>query len=147
MNTLVNDMVKLAVRRPRPYVYDDTVDAGTRSSADAGLSFYSMHTSTAISMATATSYLFTARHPESPWVAPLCVGTYAVAATVGTLRVQAGAHFWTDVVVGAAAGSAVGLLVPLLHRVATGAGGEEEGGGVRITPYVGGDGGGLVLSL
>jgi membrane-associated phospholipid phosphatase len=36
--------------------------------------------------------------------------------TTGLLRVLAGKHFPTDVIVGAVAGSAVGLTVPFLHR-------------------------------
>ena len=32
------------------------------------------------------------------------------------LRVEAGKHFWTDVIAGSIAGSSIGVLVPTLHR-------------------------------
>jgi membrane-associated phospholipid phosphatase len=39
-----------------------------------------------------------------------------LAATVGTLRVLSGKHFPTDVLTGAVVGSALGWLIPELHR-------------------------------
>ena len=58
---------------------------------------------------------FWRRHPRGParWIV---AGTYlALASATAALRVAAGEHFPTDVIVGAAAGSAVGAAVPLLH--------------------------------
>jgi membrane-associated phospholipid phosphatase len=81
------------------------------------LSFYSGHTSTAFAMATAYGYLFTARHPRSKWIAPVWILGYAYASTTGVLRVAAGKHFWSDVIVGAIAGTAVGLAIPAAHRL------------------------------
>ena len=37
-------------------------------------------------------------------------------ATIGVLRTEAGEHFYTDVIAGAALGVLVGLLVPWLHE-------------------------------
>ena len=36
-------------------------------------------------------------------------------ATLGVLRVAAGKHFYTDVLSGAAIGTAAGLIIPVLH--------------------------------
>jgi membrane-associated phospholipid phosphatase len=113
----VTNLVKLAARRPRPYVYDDLVDADERTAPDAARSFFSGHTSMSFCMATAYSHLFTLRHPRSPWIVPVWLGTHALAATTGYLRIHAGKHFWTDVIAGAAVGSAIGLLVTHLHRI------------------------------
>jgi membrane-associated phospholipid phosphatase len=69
----------------------------------------------AFAMATSYSYLFTVRHPRSHFRVPVWVGTHALATTVALLRVEAGRHFWSDVLTGAAVGMGVGLLVPWLH--------------------------------
>jgi undecaprenyl-diphosphatase len=79
------------------------------------MSFFSGHTSLAFSMATAYSYLFARRHPDSPLVVPVWLGAHLLAGTTAVLRVEAGQHFWTDVLAGAAVGSAIGYLVPWLH--------------------------------
>ena len=57
------------------------------------------------------------KHPEAPIGAKVAVfaSSYAVAGTVAVLRVVAGRHFWTDVLVGSAVGITIGTLVPLLH--------------------------------
>jgi undecaprenyl-diphosphatase len=66
-------------------------------------------------MATAYSYLYMKRHPDSSLVVPVWLGSHALAASTAYLRVHAGKHFWTDVMVGAVVGSAIGFLVPWLH--------------------------------
>ena len=139
----LNNLVKYAVRRPRPYVYDDTLSDAERTKPDATLSFYSGHTSSSFCMATAYSFLFTERHRGSPLVIPVWLGTHLLAAATGVLRVGAGKHFWTDVLTGAVVGSAVGLIVPWLHRK----GGEPPPGqaltadrGSRFSPMVMGNG-------
>jgi membrane-associated phospholipid phosphatase len=63
-----------------------------------------------------TEYLL--RHPEAGWVSRAAVGLVggALAGATSTLRVEAGQHFPTDVVVGAGIGIAAGVVVPLVHR-------------------------------
>ncbi len=116
LNFLVNNMVKFAVRRPRPLTYDSTVDASDRNDPDAGLSFYSGHASTTFAMATSYSFLFTLKHRRSRLVIPVWIGTHLLAGTTAVLRVEAGKHFWTDVITGALAGSSVGLLCTYVHH-------------------------------
>lgn len=111
-----NVLLKFAFRRPRPYVYDDVhFSDDYRLADDASLGFPSGHTATAFAMATAYSYTFTLRHPDSPWRYPVWIGTYAVAGLTGVMRTQAGKHFWTDVLAGAGLGIGLGLLIPWLH--------------------------------
>jgi membrane-associated phospholipid phosphatase len=116
VNFALTNVVKFAVLRPRPYTYG--LDGSDRdpTEGDAQLSFYSGHTSTAFAMATAYSYLFQARHPHSKWRAPVWILSYGLASTTGVMRVVAGKHFWSDVIVGAVAGSAIGLAIPAIHR-------------------------------
>lgn len=115
INFALTNTIKFAIQRPRPFSYG--LDGSDRdpSEGDARLSFYSGHTSTAFAMATAYGVLFQARHPRSKWRAPVWVLSYGLAATTGVMRVTAGKHFWSDVVVGAVAGSAIGLAIPALH--------------------------------
>lgn len=115
-NFFAANLVKLAVRRPRPYAYDPAVPEETRRGAEASLSFYSGHSSTAFAMATAYGLIYQARHPESPSRFAVLAGGYLLASGVALCRVAAGKHFWTDVLAGAAAGSLTGWLVVELHR-------------------------------
>jgi membrane-associated phospholipid phosphatase len=115
-NGAVQDIVRRAVRRPRPFLYSQGVYPDERNTAEAGLSFYSGHTSFAFALATSCSYTFTLRHPHSKWRWVVWPALMAVASIEPILRVYSGDHFPTDVIVGAVAGSAIGVLFPALHR-------------------------------
>jgi len=115
-NGAVQDIVRRAVRRPRPFLYSPGVYPDERNTAEAGLSFYSGHTSFAFALATSCSYTFTLRHPHSKWRWVVWPALMAVASIEPILRVYSGDHFPTDVIVGAVAGSAIGVLFPALHR-------------------------------
>jgi membrane-associated phospholipid phosphatase len=117
---LINDgvtaLVKSAVRRPRPAAYDGGASAEDVDDRDSQ-SFHSGHASTAFALGTAAAVTFARRHPRGParWV--VAGGYLVLASATAALRVAAGQHFPTDVIAGAAAGTAVGLGVPWLHDV------------------------------
>ena len=115
VNCIAFNLAKFTVRRPRPYAFDRSFDLEKRNSGSASMSFFSGHTSLAFSMATAYSYLFTKRHPDSSMVVPVWIGSHTLAGATAYMRVHAGKHFWTDVLAGAAVGSAIGFLVTYLH--------------------------------
>lgn len=104
------------MRRSAPLVYDPNVPLEVKEdSPDAVRSFYSGHTTTAFTAATAFTVTFWLRHKDSPlrWVV---AAISAIAATsVGLLKIEAGYHYPTDVIAGALTGIGVGALVPLLH--------------------------------
>jgi membrane-associated phospholipid phosphatase len=136
ITSMLTMLTKTSVARPRPYMFDPDTPDEDRMDRSANESFFSGHTALSFSMATAYSYLYQQKHPDSPAVIPIWVGSHLLATGVGLLRVEGGRHFWTDVVTGAAVGSAVGLLVPYLHKR-----GDEESDGVgwddvRIVPSV-----------
>ncbi len=108
-------LTKFAVRRPAPLIYDPSVSDEDRNSSDAARSFFSGHTSTAFAAATSYAVTFWLRHPRSPWRWVVLGVGGALAAGVGVLKVQAGYHYWTDVLAGAAVGVSIGALVPILH--------------------------------
>lgn len=104
-------LAKYTVQRPLPRTYQgdpDLVDnpRGYRS-------FYSGHTSVALSAMSTAVVTHRLRHPEDVW--PIYAAA-AVGASVAYERVAAGRHFYTDVIVGGLVGTAVGVTVPLLHR-------------------------------
>jgi len=119
----LTNIVKMAVRRPRPlaYVeYKEHKDKGdlnySNSSTDSSLSFFSGHASMTGAIGATATYLAFARSPGTwrPWV------TLTLATTLSTLvsvyRVRAGKHFPTDVLAGTFAGAGIGVVVPHLHR-------------------------------
>jgi membrane-associated phospholipid phosphatase len=120
--------VKLAVQRPRPFLYRDDQGAWIYRESEAYLSFWSGHTAAAFSAATATALTFHLRHPRSRWRFAVWAAALALATAQGVQRGHGGDHFPSDVVAGAACGTTFGLAVPLLHRrtpvalVPTGAG-------------------------
>lgn len=142
VTNLVTVMAKTLVGRPRPFMFDPNTTFEQKSKHSSFESFPSGHTSVAFSMATAYSYLFMKKHPSSPMVIPLWIGSHLAAAGVGLLRVEAGRHFWTDVVAGAALGSAIGFAIPYLH-LQDGKDDSRGIGNVRIFPSVSSEGFGI----
>ena len=136
-NGALQDIVRRAVRRPRPFLYTPGAYPDDRNASEATLSFYSGHTSFAFTLAVASSYTFTLRHPHSKWKWVVWPALMAVASIEPFLRVYSGDHFPTDVITGAVVGSACGLLFPALHRRLKSA--PKVVTGMRLVPIVGPD--------
>jgi membrane-associated phospholipid phosphatase len=100
---------KYVVQRPIPRVYSEPTRAPDRSNYR---SFYSGHTAFTFAALSTASVTINARYGLTwqPWVVTLLVG-----GSVAVERVLAGYHFYTDVLMGALAGMAVGTAVPVLH--------------------------------
>lgn len=118
INLAVFEGAKHLVQRPRPYLYSKS-QAVAQYAADQGddayQSFYSAHAATAFCAAMAGAYLVGAS-TGNPRVRTLAWGSgFAVAAAVANLRVRAGKHFYSDVVIGALVGTVIGYAVPALH--------------------------------
>lgn len=116
-------MVRSLRIHARPLVYGSDVPAEERLSGEASGSFYSGHSNGSFLAATYFSYTWSLRNPGSPAQPWIWAGTLGVASSVAGLRIAAGKHFLSDVLVGAAAGAGFGLLFPWLHR-------RERGGAV-----------------
>jgi undecaprenyl-diphosphatase len=119
----LTDVTKIAVRRPRPLDYIRCpLENGAPNtspscqSTDLGLSFWSGHAATVSAIGATATYLAFMRDPKSarPWIT-LGLAT-ALTSFVSIERVRAGEHFPTDVIAGSLAGTAIGVLVPHLHR-------------------------------
>jgi membrane-associated phospholipid phosphatase len=111
VNGALTQIVKYSVQRPLPRTYAG--DPRFLHDPRGYRSFYSGHTSTAAAALTAAAFTARQRYGEHVW--PWLVDA-AVTSSVALERVAAGRHFPTDVIVGAAAGAAVGVAVPWLHR-------------------------------
>jgi membrane-associated phospholipid phosphatase len=116
VNGALNQLVKLTVRRPRPTVYDVPASAPEINQSGSYVSFYSGHTSTAFAVGMTYATTFALRHPDSRSRGQVFGVAALTAGTVGVMRVLAGQHFPSDVLAGALVGSALGLVIPRLHR-------------------------------
>ena len=116
VSNALNQLVKSAVERPRPYMYREDDGSGLRKdNADDYRSFYSMHTNTVFAVLTGTAVIFSLRYPSHPFKWFLWTAALAGGATVAALRVLAGKHFFTDVITGAVTGIASGIAIPASH--------------------------------
>ncbi|HSN16492.1 MAG TPA: phosphatase PAP2 family protein [Anaeromyxobacteraceae bacterium] len=109
----LNQLVKFTVARERPFVHYG--DPARPHEADDDVSFYSGHTTFAFALASSAGMVSTLRgYRSAPWV--WGVGM-SLAATAGWLRMGGDMHWFSDVLVGAVVGTAVGAGLPwLLHR-------------------------------
>ncbi len=112
----MKDIVKSLTRRFRPYAYQPGLSDDLVLDADTVKSFPSGHTTAAFTGAAFTISMLLLYQQDSVLKLPLSVAALAVATTTAVLRVVSGQHFATDVLAGAAIGSAAGIIVPLLHR-------------------------------
>ena len=106
------------VDRSRPYVYDNSGDTSNdrRFKNNGQRSFYSGHVA-----ATATATFFAAKaysdfNPDANGKVWVWTGAAVLPASVGVLRMEAGQHFLTDVLLGYVLGAGTGILVPELHK-------------------------------
>lgn len=126
--------ISYTVERPRPRVYGSEASLESRSDANAARSFFSGHVANA--MATSVAALRTYQRLRRPLIGWTLFGAgLAGSSLVGVSRVASGAHFPSDVLAGAAVGTAMGLLLPALHRTPA-----------RVVPYAARDAAGLQVS-
>jgi membrane-associated phospholipid phosphatase len=125
----LNQLAKLLALRERPDIHALTPDARRARPLDAGddLSFYSGHTTAAVSVAVAAGTVASLRGYR---LAPLVWATALPPALVtGYLRIGADRHYFTDVLTGAATGVLIGVLVPRLFHSPSPSSGAAGGGG------------------
>ena len=133
----IPSIAKGTVERTRPFVYNDEVPMDVRTGDDPRGAFFSRHTSLAFASAVFLGATFSNSHPDSPARPYVWAGALAAATAVGWMRYEAGEHFPTDVLAGAAVGAAAGWIVPRLH--------ENRRGDVVLAPVMDGSRAGLAL--
>lgn len=106
---LLQHVTKFAVGRQRPYAHYAAPGTFQPTNED-NVSFFSGHTSLAFGLAVSAGRVATLRgYAIAPAVWTLGI---SLAVTTGYLRIAADRHYLSDVLVGAAAGSAIGYLWP-----------------------------------
>lgn len=115
----VNQVVKFLAGRERPFVHALPPGEKTRTAhpADNNVSFYSGHTNLVFSLAVASGTVASLRGYR---MAPVVwTGGLGLATLTGFLRIAADRHYFTDVLVGAVMGSAIGFAVPFFFHPRT----------------------------
>jgi membrane-associated phospholipid phosphatase len=107
---VLTNAFKFVAARQRPYAR--FAPGSFTPGPDDNLSFFSGHTSFAFSLAVSAGAVAHRRHYA---LAPAIWGSgLALAAVTGYLRIAGDKHYLTDVIAGAAAGTAAGLAIPRL---------------------------------
>ena len=107
---------KAGIQRIRPYAYNSEVPLDKKLIPDTKKSFFSGHTSGAFTSVVFLSTIYGSYYPDSKWKPYIWTGSILIASTVGYLRIAAGSHFLTDVVVGAIVGATAGYIIPKIHE-------------------------------
>ena len=105
---------------PRPYMYAEGGDGREKAEnakSEAYGSFFSGHATAAFTVATFTDQWFRTVYPNSPYKGIMRASAYSLAALESILRIAAGKHYVTDVVVGALVGTGVSIGLLEMHRV------------------------------
>jgi len=113
-------LAKGSVGRIRPFVYNENAPMQDKLDVEAKKSFFSGHTTVAFASAVFLSTVYDGYFPDSKYGKYVWGGSLLTASLVGYLRYASGAHFPTDILTGAVIGSAVGYLIPYLHRANSG---------------------------
>ena len=116
INLGLTALVKNAVKRTRPFAYQQDLSLEERMKVSARQSFWSGHTSQTATMCFLTARLYADYHPNSRWRPLMWASAATIPAVTGIFRMTAGKHFPTDVVAGYVTGAAIGYFIPRLHR-------------------------------
>lgn len=120
LNAALINLTKVTARRARPYNYNPDAPLDIKLRKSSRYSFYSGHVATAAYFSITTAQLYSDLHPRSNLRPYVWAAAALIPATVAYGRMRAGKHFFTDVLIGFAAGTAVALTVPALHRAGRG---------------------------
>ncbi|MGB1247624.1 MAG: phosphatase PAP2 family protein [Chitinophagales bacterium] len=116
LNSGITFLTKELSKRTRPYVYNPNAPLEKKLDKGAQHSFFSGHTSTPAAMMFSSAMMYHHYFPDSKFKPLVWTIAALIPAITGYLRVRAGKHYWTDVIVGYSAGALVGVSVPLIHR-------------------------------
>jgi len=109
-------MTKRSVKRARPLVYNELVDLQEKQRKSSRYSFFSGHTSVTTANYFLFAKIYSDFYPDSKLKPYIWTTAALVPAVTGWLRVEAGKHFYSDVITGYAVGALIGYMVPQLHK-------------------------------
>lgn len=117
INNGITNILKGTVRRKRPFTYNPMAPLEKKLTKNGQYSFFSGHASNSASYAFLTAKIYSDNNPGSKWNPFVWGAAVTLPAVTSLLRVKAGKHFPTDVMVGYIVGAAVGFIVPELHKL------------------------------
>jgi membrane-associated phospholipid phosphatase len=113
--------MKFLFPRVRPWVYLAPETGSVPDTWEGNDSFPSGHATLAFAAASfGITVALLDLPPDSPWMIPFVATEAGLAALGASFRLFSGMHFLTDVLVGAAVGTAIGIALPLVHTSWTG---------------------------
>lgn len=113
----IEGSVKALTQRNRPFVYNPDAPLDEKLTRDARQSFFSGHAASSFATAVFTGEVFRHYFPHSRWKPVVWIGSVGLATATAVLRYEAGKHYPTDLITGAAFGTLVGWGIPKLHEV------------------------------
>ena len=140
----IEGTVKALTQRSRPFVYNPDVAIDEKLSRYARQSFFSGHATNAFATAVFTGEVFRHYFPHSRLKPFIWVGGLGLATATSVLRYEAGKHYPTDLLAGAAFGSLVGWGIPKLHEVKNRS---EMGRRIDVQPWSNGSANGIYMRL
>lgn len=102
--------------RFRPDVYNTDLELSYRTNGNFRNSFFAGHVAVVALSTFFIAKVYDDYHPRSGFKWVLYSAATAATAGMSYMRLEAGKHFTSDVLVGAAVGTACGLLVPVIHK-------------------------------
>ncbi len=132
----------MIANRYRPYAYNPEVEMGRRTSGGVKNSFFAGHPALVATATFFTAKTYSDYHPEmrNKWI--LYTAASAASLATGVLRIKAGQHFISDVIVGVPIGALNGILIPHFHKMKP-----ELASRLSFAPYYGNGQGGFAASL
>lgn len=115
----IKNFMKIFILRVRPYMYFEGYNTRAIKYHDFEFSMPSGHTMNTFMSAAFMTYTFCKYYPRSAWKIPVIATSYGLALTTAIFRMTGGSHFFTDVLTGAAIGTAIGLGIPFVHTLFT----------------------------
>jgi len=115
----ITDLTKSLAQRKRPYLYNPDISLADKQKMienNVYDSFFSGHTSSAFAAAVFFSKTYSDIYRNTTLSKVIWGTSLALASTTGYLRYQSGQHYPTDILAGALVGSAIGYLIPVLHK-------------------------------
>ncbi|MBW7888232.1 MAG: phosphatase PAP2 family protein [Bacteroidetes bacterium] len=134
--TFLPSLGKGPAKRIRPYLYNPNAPLKLQQDDEANRSFFSGHTTWSFASMTFLAVVYSDFYPNSKYKTAVWTVSMSAASAVGLMRIFSGAHFPSDVLLGALVGGTIGYGIPYLHRVSS------SSVGVVPSPF-----GGMQLSL
>lgn len=106
---------KVCFERYRPYVYNQHASIEARTSPSARNSFFSGHATSSFASAVFLSTIYANTNQSNKKIF-IWSGSLLISSVICYLRYESGSHFPTDIIMGILTGTAIGYLIPALHR-------------------------------